>query len=72
MIMAVPVVLPVTMPVVLPMPAIDVLLLLQAPPPVASVSVVVLPGQTRNVPPMAAGPEVTVTLFVAVHPVGMV
>ena len=47
--------------------AIDVLLLLQVPLPVASVSVVVLPLHTVAVPLMAAtvGAAVTVTAFMA-------
>lgn len=62
---------PVTIPEV-PTVANAVLLLLQVPPLVASVSVVVDPAQTMAVPPMAAGSGFTVTIEVVIHPVGSV
>ena len=52
---------PVTTPVVEPMVAIPVLLLLQAPPEVASVSVVLAPEHTDGVPDIDDGAELTVT-----------
>jgi hypothetical protein len=51
---AVPLAIPVTEPDV-PTVAIEVLLLLQAPPVVPSVSVALEPTHTVKVPPMAAG-----------------
>jgi hypothetical protein len=65
----VPAVTPVTMPLEEPTDAF-VLLLLQLPPGVPSVKVIVEPGQTANVlPPIAEGRGLTVTGSVAVHPV---
>lgn len=64
----VPAIMPVTMPVVEPMSAL-VLLLLQVPPVVASVNVVVPPAsQTVAVPAMAAGAVFTVMVMVVVQP----
>ena len=51
----VPAVIAVTIPVVASMVAIAVLLLLQLPPLVASLSVVVVPGHTVVVPVINAG-----------------
>ena len=59
----VPEVRPETTPDVL-MPATEVALLLHEPPVVASVNVVVLPGQTEVEPAIAAGAPVTVTVSV--------
>jgi hypothetical protein len=53
------------MPVVDVMFAIDGALLVQVPPLVASVSVVVVPTQVCSVPLMAAGRGFTVTVRVA-------
>lgn len=64
---AVPAAIPVTTPVVASTVASDVLLLLQLPPAVASVSVAVKPAQTFDVPPMLAG-ELTLTTAVAIQP----
>ena len=63
---------PVTTPEEDPTVARAVLLLLQVPPEVASVNVVVKNGQTTAVPPIAAGEELTVTGVVILHPVGSV
>jgi len=51
------------------MVASAVLLLLQVPPPVASVSVIEEPTQTAVGPPIAAGKGFTVTIFVRLQPV---
>ena len=67
---AVPAVTPVTTPAVL-IEAIAAEELLQTPPVVVSVKVVVLPTQTVLVPPMAAGAvgrAYTVTVAVFLHP----
>jgi hypothetical protein len=57
------------MPDVEPIIAIEVLLLLQMPPEVALVKVMVLLIPTVDGPPMSAGPAVTVTARVAKQPV---
>lgn len=57
--------IPVTIPV-LPTVAMPVLLLLHVPPTVASLSVVVDPAQTLNVPVIDATAVFTVIIFVAV------
>jgi hypothetical protein len=62
-----PVTIPVTIPVV-PTVATEVELLLQVPPPVASVRAVVDPWQTAGVPKIAAGSGFTVTILVVVQP----
>ena len=67
-IFAVPLATPVTMPVE-PTAAIDVLLLLQAPPVVVELKAVVLPMHANNVPEMAAAASLTVTNAVTVQPV---
>ena len=54
---------PVTVPV-LPIVAMAVLLLLQLPPVVASVRVIVVPADTVSVPPIVAGIGLTVTTAV--------
>ena len=60
----VPAEMPVTMPVPEPTVAIEVLLLLQWPPVMASVSVLVLPTHALAVPPIVPAdvPPVTVTI----------
>lgn len=68
----VPAVMPDTEPDDEPMVAMEVLLLVQVPPPAASVSRVPPDTQTRKVPPIGAGPEFTVMVFVAVQPDGSV
>lgn len=66
---AVPVVAPVTTPDAEPTGAIAVLLLLHAPPVVASVSVIVAPTHTLLLPVIAAGEVLTVTVAVVAQPV---
>ncbi len=66
---------PAVTPVTTPAPAGTVenaLLLLQVPPTVASVNVVVKPTQTAIGPDIAAGNGLTVTVAVAIQPVGNV
>ena len=63
---------PVTTPVDGPTVASEVLLLLQVPPDVASVRVIVEPGHTAATPPIAAGVGLTVSPVHAIHPVGRV
>ena len=63
--------MPVTTPVADTVPTAG-LLLLQAPPPVRSVSGVVKPTHTVNVPSMPVGTGFTVTTAVVIHPVPMV
>jgi hypothetical protein len=63
---------PVTIPDNEPTLAIAGLLLLQVPPPVASVNVVVSPEHTINTPDIGAGSASTVTTAVMIHPVGNV
>lgn len=63
---------PVTTPVVAPTVATDVALLLQVPPGVASLSVVVCPEHTSSVPVMADGNALTVTTRMAKHPAPVV
>ena len=65
----IPEVTPVTVPEVEPMVATPVLLLVQLPPEVASVNVVVKPTHTFVVPPIAAGFGLTVKLVTAIQPV---
>ncbi len=64
-----PSVMPVTVPVEDPIVATAVLLLLQTPPLVALVNVVVKPTHTLVVPPIAAGFGLTVKLVTAIQPV---
>jgi hypothetical protein len=64
--MATPTVEPVTIPVADPIAAIADVLLLQVPPVVALVSVVVLPRHTVFDPPITSGKGLTVTVAVAV------
>ena len=72
MIVAVPDVPPVITPVVKMMLAVAVALLLQLPPAVASVNVVLRPEHTSRVPMIAAGNGFTVTTSVMIQPVGSV
>ena len=71
-IVTVPVMTPASKPVAEPMVAMVVLLLLQAPPVDASLSVVVLPVHTRAVPVIVPGNAFTVTVATVKHPVGSV
>ena len=66
---AVPEDTPVTIPVAISIYAMAVLLLLHNPPP-ASVKVVVAPTHTWALPEIAGGNGLTVTIVVAIHPVG--
>lgn len=59
---------PVDAPAVATLPSPE----LHVPPPVASLSVVVAPGHTLNVPVMAAGTGLTVTVVVVKQPVGRI
>jgi len=63
---------PVMIPVVLPAVASVVLLLLQVPPVVALLSVVVRPAHTLVVPLIAAGSGLTVNAVVMLQPVASV
>jgi hypothetical protein len=54
------------------MVAVDVLLLLQAPPEVALLSVVVEPTHVNNVPVIDVAGAVTVTVALLAHPVDSV
>lgn len=67
----VPLAIPATTPAVFTVPS-AVLLLLQVPPVVASVSVVVDPAHTLLVPAIAAGVALTVTGVLIKQPVGSV
>ena len=64
--------MPVTTPVEGPIVAIAVVLLLQVPPPVASLKVVVKPAQTLVFPVIGDGSGLTVTTTIAVQPVASV
>ena len=66
-IIVVPAAMPATMPVREPTVAVAVVLLLQVPAPLASLSAVVLPVHTVVVPVMAAGSGTTFTVVVALH-----
>jgi hypothetical protein len=68
----VPAATPLVTPVVETTLAIEVLLLVQVPLAVPSVSVVVAPAQADAVPPMAAGEALTVTTFETMQPVAVV
>lgn len=72
MIVDVPADTPVTIPVVPPINATPVALLLQVPGALASVSGVVSPAHTSNVPLIRAGNGFTVTIAVIIQPVGNV
>ena len=65
----VPVAIPVTTPVPEPMVAMPAALLVQSPPPSASVRGIVPPTHTVVGPVMAGGMGFTVTGYVAAHPV---
>lgn len=67
---ALPPATPVITPVVLPAVAIAVLLLLQVPPTVASVKVVVEPAHTTGVPAIAEGAVLTDTTWLTLQPAG--
>lgn len=71
MIVAVPAATPDTMPDAEPTEAVVASLLLHVPPVVASVSVMVLPMQTKVKPDMGAGVLNTVTDAVLKHPVAV-
>ena len=68
----VPAAIPVTTPVREPTLPCALLLLLQTPPTVGSLSVVVDPTHTTGKPVMAKGVLLTVTAWVAIQPVGIV
>ena len=55
------------MPLVLPMVADAILLLIQVPPAVPSLSVMVMPSNTTDGPVMAPGDALTVTVVVLVQ-----
>jgi len=63
---------PVTMPVLVPIVATALLLLLQLPPVVALLSVVVRPSQTLIVPVIEASGGSTVNVNVVIQPVAKV
>ena len=63
---------PVTIPVVDPTVAIPVAPLVHVPPRGVSLNVVVKPAHTVSVPEIAPGKELTVTIAVAIQPVGKV
>ena len=67
-----PLAMPLTVPSVRSMVATDVLVLVQVPPPMASVRVVVPPIQILLVPLMTDGDGLTVTTAVAAQPPPMV
>ena len=69
---AVPPVIPVRIPVVAPIVPTAVLLLLQVPPVLASLRVVVLPAHIGVVPIMAPGVGFTVIVVVVLQPPGKV
>jgi hypothetical protein len=62
---------PLTTPVANPMDAMDVLLLLQVPPVVASLRVMLFPWQTTDGPVMGESGKTT-TLLVEKHPAGVI
>ena len=72
MMVAVPPVIPVRIPVVAPIVPTAVLLLLQVPPVLASLRVVVLPAHIGVVPIMAPGVGFTVIVVVVLQPPGKV
>ena len=63
----VPASIPLTMPLVLPMVADAILLLIQLPPAVPSLSVMVIPSHTTDGPVIAPGVELTVMVVVLVQ-----
>jgi hypothetical protein len=65
----VPVVNPAATPFVEPIVAVLMFALLQVPPVVAFVSVVLLPAQVLSVPTIAAGGAPIVIVFTDLHPV---
>ena len=72
MIIAVPVVTPLTVPVPEPMVAIEVLPLVHAPPAEISVKAIEAPVHTTDGPVMLAGNELTVATTVAKQPAAVV
>lgn len=70
-IVAMPLATPLTMPVPAPTDAIEMLLLVHVPPPVASLSVIVAGKHSGALPVIPAGIEVTVTIVVAAQPVAV-
>ena len=68
MIVVDPSALPVTTPVPDPTDAVEGKALVQVPPPVRSVNVIVLKRHTVGDPEIAAGAAFTVTTVVVVHP----
>ena len=66
-IMVVPAVIPATIPVREPTVAVAVVLLVQVPAPLASLSAVVLPVHTVVVPVIGDGTGTTFTVVVALH-----
>ena len=71
MIATVPADTPVTIPIELTV-AVDILLLLHAPPPMLSLNVIIAPVHTMPGPEMADGNGFIVTPFVALQPAGKV
>lgn len=69
---AVPEVIPVTIPDNEPTAATEELLLVQTPPETELLSIIVVPTQTEDGPVIAPGAELTVTVAVAMQPVGSV
>src|SRR5438552_391935 len=69
---ATPAATPVTMPVEAPTVAVPVALLLQVPPLMASVRVMVAPVHTVEEPEIADGADTTVTVILVLQPVGNV
>ncbi len=68
----VPNVIPVTTPEPEPTEAVDVPVLVQVPPEVALVSVTEAPGQTDELPVIAAGDGRTVNTSDPAHPPGVI
>jgi hypothetical protein len=71
-VIAVPALMPVITPVEEPIVATVVVPLTHVPPPVASVTVIVLPTQTVVLPAMVSGSAFTVSVLVMIQPVGKV
>ena len=69
MIVVVPGATPETIPALMPTVAVEVLLLLQVPPTVASLNVVVKPAHTFDAPVIADGVGLTVTVVITLQPV---
>jgi hypothetical protein len=71
-IVTVPAAIPLTIPLSEPMVATAILLLLHAPPPTPSLSIVVPPTHTFDDPLIAGGAVLTFTVVVIAQPVGRV